>query len=92
VRVSYIRYLYFIDLVPSGFPREILEAKIVGIPEAIDNLTERGAIDPVIKATVVLSESGFISVGDAIAYGEIKDDSITGTYLLSLLFLIMKLE
>lgn len=64
--------------VMSGFPREILEAKIVGIPEAIDNLTERGAIDPVIKATVVLSESGFVSVGDAIAYGEIKDDSITG--------------
>ncbi|KAG2143962.1 Hsp70 protein-domain-containing protein [Suillus cothurnatus] len=64
--------------VMSGFPREILEAKIVGIPEAIGNLTERGAIDPVIKATVVLSESGFISVGDAIAYGEIKDDSLTG--------------
>ncbi|KAG2078423.1 actin-like ATPase domain-containing protein [Suillus decipiens] len=64
--------------VMSGFPREILEAKIVGIPEAIDNLVERGAIDPVIKATVVLSESGFASVGDAIAYGEIKDDSITG--------------
>lgn len=64
--------------VMSGFPREILEAKIVGIPEAIDNLVERGAIDPVIKATVVLSESGFVSVGDAIAYGEIKDDSITG--------------
>lgn len=62
----------------SGFPREILEAKIVGITEAIDNLTERGAVDPVIKATVVLSESGFVSVGDAIAYGEIKDDSITG--------------
>lgn len=64
--------------VMSGFPREILEAKIVGIPEAIDNLTERGAIDPVIKATVVLSESGFVTVKDAVAYGEIKDDSITG--------------
>ncbi|KAG1787250.1 heat shock protein 70 family, partial [Suillus plorans] len=64
--------------VMSGFPREILEAKIVGIPEAIDNLTEHGAVDPVIKATVVLSESGFVSVGDAIACGEIKDDSITG--------------
>lgn len=64
--------------VMSGFPREILEAKIVGIPEAIDNLTQRGAIDPVIKATVVLSESGFVSVRDAVAYGEIKDDSITG--------------
>lgn len=64
--------------VMSGFPREILEAKIIGIPEAIDNLTERGAIDPVIKATVVLSESGFVSIGDTIAYGEIKDDSISG--------------
>ncbi|KAG1732638.1 Hsp70 protein-domain-containing protein [Suillus paluster] len=64
--------------VMSGFPREILEAKIVGIPEAIGNLTERGAIDPVIKATVVLSESGFVSVRDAVAYGEIKDDSISG--------------
>ncbi|OAX37691.1 actin-like ATPase domain-containing protein [Rhizopogon vinicolor AM-OR11-026] len=64
--------------VMSGFPREILEAKIIGIPEAIGNLTERGAIDPVIKATVVLSESGFMSVRDALAYGEIKDDSITG--------------
>jgi hypoxia up-regulated 1 len=83
---------YFINLIPSGFPREILEAKIVGIPEAIDNLTERGAVDPVIKATIVLSESGFVSVGDAIAYGEIKDDSITGTYFLFFLFLIMKLE
>lgn len=83
---------YYFNLVSSGFPREILEAKIVGIPEAIDNLTERGAIDPVIKATVVLSESGFVSVGDAIAYGEIKDDSITGMYLFFFLFLIMKLD
>lgn len=70
--------LNYLNEVMSGFPREIFEAKIVGIPEAIDNLTERGAIDPVIKATVVLSESGFVSIGDAIAYGEIKDDSITG--------------
>ncbi|KAG1902710.1 uncharacterized protein F5891DRAFT_948531 [Suillus fuscotomentosus] len=71
---------------------EILEAKNVGIREAIDNLTERGAVDPVIKATVVLSESSFVSVGDAIVYGEIKDDSITGTYLHFFLFLIMKLD
>jgi len=76
--------------VPSGFPREILEAKIIGIPEAIDNLTERGAIDPVIKATVVLSESGFVSIRDAVAYGEIKDDSITGTYFLFFSFLIIE--
>ncbi|KAJ8582405.1 actin-like ATPase domain-containing protein [Rhizopogon salebrosus TDB-379] len=70
--------LNYPDVVMSGFPHEILEAKIIGIPEAIGNLTERGAIDPVIKATVVLSESGFVSIKDAVAYGEIKDDSITG--------------
>ncbi|KAG1889585.1 uncharacterized protein F5891DRAFT_1214806 [Suillus fuscotomentosus] len=60
---------------------EILEAKNVGICEAIDNLTEHGTVDPVIKATVVLSESGFVSVGDAIVYGKIKDDSITATII-----------
>jgi len=43
----------------------------------------------VIKATVVLSESGFMSVRDALAYGEIKDDSITGMYLLFVLFLVI---
>ena len=31
-----------------------------------------------IKATVVLSDSGFASVSDVVAFGEIKDDSITG--------------
>lgn len=56
----------------------MLEAELAGVAEAIGNLTERGAIDPVVKATLVLSESGFISVSDAIAYGEIKDDSLTG--------------
>jgi hypothetical protein len=45
----------------------------------------------VIKATVVLSESGFVSVRDALAYGEIKDDSITGMYLLFVLFLVISL-
>jgi hypoxia up-regulated 1 len=43
-------------------------------------LTELGAVDPVVKATVTLSESGFVSVSDAIAYGEIKDDSLSGMY------------
>lgn len=56
----------------------MLEAEIIGVAEAIGNLTERGAIDPVVKATLTLSESGFVSVSDAIAFGEIKDDSITG--------------
>jgi hypoxia up-regulated 1 len=62
----------------SGFPREILSAQIGGIAEALGNLTEREAIDPVIKATVTLSESGLVSVNEAVAYGEIKDESLTG--------------
>ena len=62
-------------------PTEILEAHITGIPEAIGNLTERGAVDPVVKVTVVLSESGFAGVQDAIAYGEVKDTSFTGESL-----------
>lgn len=41
-------------------------------------MTEAGAIDPVIKATVMLSESGFASIQDVVAFGEIKDDSIAG--------------
>jgi len=32
----------------------------------------------VIKATVALSESGFVSISDAIAVGEVKQDSIKG--------------
>ena len=55
-----------------------MEAHIKGVPEALKNLTDAGAIDPVVKATVVLSESGFASIPEAVAYGEIKDDSIAG--------------
>lgn len=62
----------------SGYPIDIIEAEISGIPEALANLTERGAIDPVVKATVLLSDSGFVSVQEAVAYGEIKDDSLAG--------------
>jgi len=32
----------------------------------------------VIKATITLTESGFISISDAIAIGEVKQDSIEG--------------
>jgi len=60
-------------------PAGLLEVQIHNVTDAIANLTEAGAIDPVVKATISLSESGFISVTDAVAYGEIKDDSITGT-------------
>ncbi|KDQ55911.1 hypothetical protein JAAARDRAFT_36678 [Jaapia argillacea MUCL 33604] len=62
----------------AGFPTDLLEVEITGITEAIGNLTEWGAVDPVVKATVMLSESGFVSVQSAVAFGEIKDDTITG--------------
>lgn len=55
-----------------------MEVELGGVKEALGNLTERGAVDPVVKATLTLSESGFVSVSEAIAFGEIKDDSITG--------------
>ena len=63
-----------------GFPVEILEAHISGVSEALANLTERGAIEPVVKATVALSDSGFVSVKDAHAFAEVKDDTLAGTY------------
>ncbi|TFK36492.1 Hsp70 protein-domain-containing protein [Crucibulum laeve] len=71
-------YLDYKNSVAPGFPTRMLEAELIGVTEAIGNLTERGATDPVVKATLTLSESGFVSVTDAIAFGEIKDDSITG--------------
>jgi len=57
----------------------MLEVEIGDVAEAIANLTERGAVDPVVKATLTLSESGFVSVSDAVVFGEIKDESISGT-------------
>ncbi|KAL4077708.1 heat shock protein 70 family [Scleroderma citrinum] len=65
-------WLDYKNEVAAGFPREILEGQISGVTEALANLTERGAVDPVIKATVALSESGFVSIKEAVAYGEIK--------------------
>jgi hypoxia up-regulated 1 len=62
----------------SGYLVDILEARISGVAMALANLTERGAIDPVVKATVALSESGFVSIKDAHAFTEVKDDSLTG--------------
>ncbi|KAI6022904.1 Hsp70 protein-domain-containing protein [Pisolithus microcarpus] len=67
-------WLDYKNEVAPGFPREILEAQISG---RLAILTERGAIDPVIKVTVALSDSGFVSVEEAVAYGEIKS-SIAG--------------
>ena len=59
----------------------MLDVEITGVAEAIANLTEKGVIDPMVKATVVLSESGFTSIHDAIVVGETKDESFTGTGL-----------
>ncbi len=56
----------------------MMEVELVNVTEAITNLTERGVIDPVVKATIMLSDSGFISLTDAVAFGEIKDDSLSG--------------
>ncbi|CAK5271169.1 unnamed protein product [Mycena citricolor] len=64
--------------VAGGLPTRFLEVELKGVSEAIANLTELGAVDPVVKATLALSESGFISVSSAHAFGEIKDDSIAG--------------
>ncbi|KAJ3847020.1 Hsp70 protein-domain-containing protein [Lentinula lateritia] len=64
--------------VAPGFPTQLLEVEFTGVAEALGNLTERGATNNVVKATVQLSESGFISVTEAIATGDIKDESLTG--------------
>jgi hypoxia up-regulated 1 len=66
----------------AGFPSQILESKIVGIAEALKNLTDLGATDPVVKATLALSESGFVSIKEAVAVGEVKDESLTGEYFM----------
>jgi hypoxia up-regulated 1 len=57
-----------------------MEVEIGNIEEAIGNLTELGTSDPVVKATITLSESGFILMPDAIAFSDIKDDTITGEW------------
>ncbi|PIL26008.1 transporter [Ganoderma sinense ZZ0214-1] len=61
-----------------GYPVDILEADILGVSEAVKNITEAGATEPVVKATVMLSESGFASIRDAVVTGEFKDESIAG--------------
>jgi hypoxia up-regulated 1 len=41
-------------------------------------LTKQGVLEPVIKTTIALSESGFVSISDAIAAGEVNQESIKG--------------
>jgi hypoxia up-regulated 1 len=64
----------------SEIPVELLDARISGVAEALANITEAGGIDPVIKVTILFSESGFVSVPEAIAFAERKDDSLAGVY------------
>lgn len=56
----------------------ILDAELVGVTEAIANLTQRGAEDPHIRLQVGLSDSGIATIYDAFAYGEVKEESIAG--------------
>lgn len=67
----------------NEIPVDLLDVRISGIAEALANITEAGGVDPVIKATILFSESGFVSVPEAIAYAETKDDSLAGVYTLS---------
>ena len=67
----------------------MLEVEIGGVAEAFANLTERGAVDLVVKATLTLSDSGFVAVKDAVAYGEIKDESLTGKIPFSQLIIFL---
>lgn len=71
-----------------GFPAGLLEAKIGGVAEALKNLTEAGAVEPVVKATLALSESGFASVKEAFMVGEVKDESIAGKCLTDSSFIL----
>jgi hypoxia up-regulated 1 len=73
-------YCLLVDAIfpSSDHSQGIVEAKIGGVAEAIANLTEKGVLEPVIKTTIALSESGFVSISDAIAVGEVKQDSIKG--------------
>ena len=64
----------------SGYPTDLYSVEIAGISEALQNLTEAGATEPMVKINVFLSESGLVTVQDAVVHGEIKDTSITGTY------------
>ena len=62
----------------SGYPTDLVEASISGVPDALQNLNEAGAQNPVVKVTVALTESGLVSVSEAVMHGEIKDESLTG--------------
>ena len=49
-----------------------------GVSGTVQSLTDLGAVDPVVKVTAVISESRFMSIRDAIAFGEIKAECLSG--------------
>ena len=51
---------------------------ISNVTEAVANLTSRGALESVIKLSLELDDNGLVSISDAFAFGEVKDDSLTG--------------
>jgi hypoxia up-regulated 1 len=59
---------------------KILDVDVSNVTEAIANLTSRGAPEPVIKLILQLNENGLVSISDAFAFGEVKDDSLTGVF------------
>ncbi|KIY48518.1 HSP70-domain-containing protein [Fistulina hepatica ATCC 64428] len=71
-------FLEYKQEVALGFPLRISDVDIMGVAGAVATLKERGAADPVVRASMKLSDSGFISIVDAVAHGDIKDDSIAG--------------
>ncbi|KAF8315850.1 HSP70-domain-containing protein [Clavulina sp. PMI_390] len=60
------------------FPSQIMQVSIQDVAAAVANLTSRGATEPVVKVTVQLNENGHVAVTEAVAYGEVKDDTLTG--------------
>lgn len=64
-----------------GIEKGLFETKFVNVEDAVKNLTDRGAKEGevLVRAAVQLSESGFVSVKDAVAVGTV--DSIIGKLL-----------
>ena len=62
------------------FPQKLLDVDISNVTHAVANLTSRGAQEPVVKLTLQLNDNGLVSISDAFAFGEVKDDSLTGVF------------
>lgn len=63
---------------PVNAPLDILEVSFEGVEEAAKNLTDGGAKDVVAKLTVQYSDSGIVSVREALLAGEGYDQTFAG--------------